>query len=140
MAQEDQRREKITNDGSSISGLHNRNVGVASTDAYADVLDIDCRNVRTSVFTLYNKHATSNILYEIWATAEWMPNQTNLTGTDATDYDNGWVQIKAETTLTASAAPTIESLSNPYNRVVVRIKAASPGNQGTLDIYHRGES
>lgn len=138
MAQEDQRREKMSNDGNSIIGLHNRNLALTSTDAYATALEIDCRNVRSSVFTLFC--ITNDLKYEIWATADWLPDHTTMTGTDATDYANGWVQIKAETTLTAAAAPVIETLDNPYNKVVVRVKAAVGASQGVLDIYHRGEN
>jgi hypothetical protein len=140
MAQVDQPREKYMNDGGSLVGFQNKNMSVASTDAYVDILDIDCRGLRSSVITLHNTHATNDVLYETWATAIDYASITALTGTDATDYDNGWVQIKAETTLTASAAPTVDTLSNPYTKLVVRIKASSAGNQGTIIAIHRGEN
>lgn len=140
MAQVDTPREKVFNDGGSLVGLYNKNVAVSSTNAYATILDIDCRAIRSSVITLFNTHATNHILFEIWATALPLATQTDMTGTDNTDYDNGWVQIKAETTLTASAAPTIETLDNPYTRLVVRIKASVGDSQGVLHVYHRGEN
>lgn len=124
----------------SLFSRYNKNKGVASANAYATILDVDSRRIRTSVFTLFNTHASNDVLFEIWATAEHYEDQTDMTGTDDTDYDNGWVQIKAETTLTASAAPTIETLDNPYTRVIVRIKSSSTDTPGTIDVYHRGEN
>jgi hypothetical protein len=140
LAQVDKPREKLTNDGNSVIGIHNKNISVISTDAYADVLDIDVRGIRTSVITLFNTHASNDVLYEIWASALDLTSTVAMVGTDDTDYDAGWVQIKAETTLTASAAPTIETLDNPYTRLVVRVKASVGASQGTIIAIHRGEN
>lgn len=139
MVQVDKMREKYLNDGGSLVASYSKNIDVASTDAYATVLDIDARGVRESVITIFNTHATNSIDYEIWATADLYPN-TDMTGTDDSDYDLGWVQIAAETSLAGSAAPAIETLSNPYSRVVVRIKATVGASQGTVRVFHRGEN
>ena len=140
MVQEDKPREKLYNDGGSLVGLYNRNKNFTSTNTYADYLDVDCRGIRSSVITLFNTDSSNAVVYEIWATAEPYVNHTAMTGTDNTDYDNGWVQIKAETTLAASAAPTIETLDNPYTRLVVRVKSSVADSHGTVSIYHRGEN
>ena len=65
---------------------------------------------------------------------------TALTGTADTDYDNGWVELKASTAQTASAAPAVETLSNSYTKVVVRVKSTSAGNAGVVRIWHRGDN
>jgi len=140
MAQVDTPREKPYNDGGSLVGVYGRNAPVTSTNAYATVLDIDCRGIRSSVITSFNTHASNDLKYEIWATTLPFADQTDMTGTDDDDYDNGWVQIKAETTLTASAAPTIDTLDNPYSRLVFRVKSSVADTHGTLHVYHRGEN
>lgn len=139
MAQENFPREKYQNDGGTLVASRSRNIDVTSTDSYVSILDVDSRGVRESVFTIFNTHATNSIDYKIWANADVF-NSPAITGTDDTDWDNGWVVIKAETALAASVIPVIETLSNPYSRVVVRIKATSGGNQGVVRIWHRGEN
>jgi len=141
MAQVDQAREKYMNDGGSLVSYQNKNISVASTDAYATILDIDSRGLRSSVITLFNTHASNDCLYEIWATALDKASITAMTGTDDTDLHNGWVQIGTEATLTASATTgTIVALTNPYTQIVVRIKASAGGSQGTIIAIHRGEN
>lgn len=139
MAQVDKSRERQFNDGGGLVAGYSKNIDVASTDAYVTALDIDSRAIRESVFTIFNTHASNSIDYKIWANADIYP-AVDLTGTDDTDFDNGWVIIKAETSLAGSATPVIETLSNPYSRVVVQIKATVGASQGTVRIFHRGEN
>ena len=139
MAQVDKSREKPFNDGGSLVASYSKNIDVTSTDVYVTILDIDSRAIRESVFTIFNTHATNSIDYKIWANPDKYPI-TDITGTDDTDWDNGWTIIKAETALAASVTPVIETLSNPYAKVVVRVKATSAGNQGVVRIWHRGEN
>jgi hypothetical protein len=138
MAQVDKMREKYSNDGGSLIAQYNKNIDVATVDAYAVALDIDVRGIRESVLVIHNTHATNSIDYDIWGNPD--TNPVDITGTAADDYDNGWVIIGTETAIAAGAAPSIETLSNPYARMVVRIKATVGSSQGTLRIWHRGEN
>jgi len=140
MAQVDKMRERVDASAGSLVGNYNKNIDVTSTDAFVVALDIDSRGVRESVFVLFNTAAANDINYDIWGNADILSAITDITTTCNTNYDNGWVLLKASTTLTASAAPTIETLDNPYTRVVVRIKATAGGSQGTLRGWHRGEN
>lgn len=138
MAQVDKMREKYSNDGGSLVSQYNKNIDVDTTDNMVVVLDIDVRGIRESVVVIHNTHATNSIDYDIWANPDRIP--VDLTGTPATDYDAGWVIVGTETAIAALAAPSIETLSNPYSRMVVRIKATVGGNQGTVRVWHRGEN
>jgi hypothetical protein len=139
MAQADYTRERVDASNGSLIGSYSKNIDVTSTDSFAIVLDIDTRGIRESIFSIFNTHGSNSIDYDIWGNLNSNPI-TALTGTADTDYDNGWVQIKTTTAQTAGAAPAVETLSNPYTRVVVRIKATSSSNQGTVRIWHRGEN
>jgi hypothetical protein len=139
MVQVDKMREKYANDGGSLVASYNKNIDVTTTDSYAVALDIDSRGVRESVIVIHNTDPTNSIDYDVWANPDIYP-AVDITGTAATDYDNGWVLIGAETSIAAGAVPVIETLSNPYSRVVVRIKATVASNQGVVRLWHRGEN
>jgi hypothetical protein len=138
MAQVDYTRERVDVSNGSLIGSYNKNIDVTSTDTFAIILDVDSRGTRTSTFSIFNTHASNSIDYDIWGNLD--KDVTALTGTADTDYDNGWVELKASTAQAASAAPAVETLSNSYTRVVVRIKATSSSNQGTVRIWHRGDN
>jgi hypothetical protein len=139
MVQSDFTRERVDASNGSLVGSYSKNLDITSTDTFAIILNIDTRGVRESIFSIFNTHASNSIDYDIWGNLDSNPI-TSLTGTADTDYDNGWVLIKTTTSQASGAAPAVETLSNPYTRVVVRIKATSGGNQGTVRIWHRGEN
>ena len=138
MAQIDKMREKYSNDGGSLISTYNKNIDILTTDAFAVALDVDVRGVRETVLIIHNTDPTNSIDYDVWGNADTIP--ADITGTAATDYDNGWVIIGTETSIAQGAAPSIETLSNPYSRMVVRIKATVGGNQGLVRVWHRGEN
>ena len=138
MAQVDKMREKYSNDGGSLISQYNKNIDIATTDVFVVALDVDVRGIRESVLVIHNTHATNSIDYDVWGNPDTVP--VDITGTAATDHDNGWVVIGTETAIAAGADPSIETLSNPYSRMVVRIKATAGGSQGTVRVWHRGEN
>ena len=140
MAQVDKMRERVDASAGSLVGNYNKNIDVTSTDAFVVALDIDSRGVRQSVITIFNTHATNSIDYDIWGNPDLLCAITDITTTCDTNYDNGWVSLKGTTAQAAGVAPAIQTLDNPYTRIVVRIKATSGGNQGTVRVWHRGEN
>ncbi len=139
MAQVDLTRERIDASNGSLIGSYNKNIDVTTTNCFSAVLEVDSRGTRTSTFSIFNTHATNSIDYDIWGNIDINP-VTALTGTADTDYDNGWVELKASTAQAASVAPAVETLSNSYTKVVVRVKSTSAGNAGVVRIWHRGDN
>jgi hypothetical protein len=52
----------------------------------------------------------NDLKYEIWATADWLPDGTTMTGTDATDYANGLGTNKSRDNPNSSSSTSIEKL------------------------------
>ena len=139
MVQVDKSREKYLNDGGSLVASYSKNLAITTTDSYVTILDIDSRGVRESIISIYNSHATNSIDYIVYGCVDLYPN-ADITGTAATDYANGWVILKDTTALAGLAVPVIETLTNPYARVVVQVRATVGASQGTVSAYHRGEN
>ena len=140
MVQVDKVRERIDASGGSLVGSYNKNIDVTTTNAFTTILDIDSRGIRESVIIIFNTHCSNNIDYDIWGNLDMLQNITEINPLCDTNYDNGWVQLTSTTTLTASMVPMVETLSNPYSRIVIRAKATVNDNQGTVRIWHRGEN
>jgi len=134
MAQVNRGREKLTNDGGSLIGLYNENEGVATTASFVTVLDVDSRTVRESVFIIHN-NAAGDLDYQILANARPLESIVDPSGTN--DDDKGWV-VLSSSSIATTAAPSIETLSNPYTRVIVQIKHTTLTTD--VDIWHRGEN
>lgn len=134
MAQVDTPREKIANDGGSLVGLYNENEEVATTASFATVLDIDSRTIRESVFIIHN-NAAGDLDWQILANAKPYSSMVDPTGSN--DDDKGWVTLGSGS-VASGAAPTVQTLSNPYTRLIVQIKHTS--STTNADIWHRGEN
>lgn len=111
----------------------NNNKSVATTGTYADALDVDCRGVGESVFVIHNEGA-GDLDYQILANAEDIRTIADPTGID--DDDDGWVVLGSGSVATATA-PAIETLGNPYSRIIVQIKHTTLTTNAS--IWHRGE-
>lgn len=134
MAQVDTPREKIANDGGSLVGQYNENEEVATTGTFATALDIDSRAIRSSVFVIHN-NAGGDLDYQILANAKPLSSIVDPAGSN--DDDKGWVTL-ATGSVATTAAPSIQTLSNPYTRVIVQIKHTT--STTNVDIWHRGEN
>lgn len=134
MAQVDTPREKVSNDGGSLVGQYNENEEVATTGTFATALDIDSRSIRESVFIIHN-NAGGDLDYQILANAKPLSSIVDPTGTN--DDDKGWVTL-ATASVATTADPSIQTLSNPYTRVIVQIKHTT--STTNVDIWHRGEN
>lgn len=140
MAQVDKMRERVDASAGSLVGNYNKNIDLASTDCFVVALDIDSRGVRQSVITIFNTAACNSIDYDIWGNPDVLCGICDITTTCDTNFDRGWVQLKGTTAQAAGVAPSVETLDNPYTRIVVRIKATVGASQGTARIWHRGEN
>ena len=107
---------------------------VATTAAFVTALDIDSRTIRSSVFVIHN-NAGGDLDYQILANAKPLSSIINPAGSN--DDDKGWVTL-ATGSVATTAAPSIQTLSNPYTRVIVQIKHTS--STTNVDIWHRGEN
>jgi len=134
MVQSDRGREKLANDGGSLTGQYNENEEVATTAAFVTALDVDSRSIRESVFIIHN-NAGGDLDYQILANARPLADIVAPAGTN--DDDKGWVVLSTGSIAT-TVAPTIETLSNPYTKVIVQIKHTSLTTN--VDIWHRGEN
>ena len=113
---------------------YDKQIDQATTSSFVTALDIDSRPIRESVIVIHNVTA-GDLDYQILANAEVFDDIIDPTGTD--DDDNGWIVLKASTSITSGAAPAIETFSNPYTRVVVQIKHTTATTDAR--IWHRGE-
>jgi hypothetical protein len=134
MAQVDTAREKISNDGGSLVGLYNENEEVATTSSYVTALDVDSRTIRESVFVIHN-NAAGDLDWQILANPRPLGSIVDPTGTD--DDDKGWVTLGSGS-VASGAAPSVQTLSNPYTRIIVQIKHTTATTNA--DIWHRGEN
>ncbi|HEC66170.1 MAG TPA: hypothetical protein ENI23_12840 [bacterium] len=107
---------------------------VATTSAFVTALDIDLRAVRESVVIIHNVTA-GDLDYQILANARDFSNIVAPTGTN--DDDKGWVSLQSAS-IASGAIPAIETLSNPYTRMVIQIKHTTATTD--VSIWHRGES
>ncbi len=118
-------------------GLYNqfdRAEDVATTATFATTLDVDIRPVRESVFIMHNVTG-GDLDYQILGNAKAFNDIVDPTGTN--DDDKGWV-VLASASVASGAVPAIETLSDPYTRLVVQIKHTTATTN--VSVWHRGES
>ncbi len=127
------RTEILSRKEGGIYEQYNHNKNIATTATYATLLDIDCRAINESVFIIHNVTG-GDLDYQILATAEDIRSVVDPDGTN--DDDKGWVNLKTNSIATGTA-PVIETLGNPYTRIVLQIKHTTL----TTDVsaWHRGE-
>lgn len=128
------RSEKLQSPQGEIYNQYDKNLGIATTASFVTVLTVDSTPIRESVFVIHNRTA-GDLDYEILGNSDHDDDITAPTGTD--DDDGGWV-VLATGSIATTVAPTVETLSNPYTQVVVRVKHTSTTT--TADVWHRGEN
>jgi len=128
------RSEKLQSPQGEIYNQYDKNLGTATTASFVTVLTIDSTAIRESVFVIHNRTA-GDLDYEILGNSEHLDDITAPTGTD--DDDDGWVNL-ASASIATTVAPAVETLSNPYTQVVVRVKHTTTTT--TADVWHRGEN
>lgn len=128
------RSEKLQSPQGEIYNQYDKNLGTATTGSFVIVLTVDSTPIRESVFIIHNR-AAGDLDYEILGNSDHIDDITAPSGTD--DDDKGWV-VLATGSIATTVAPTIETLSNPYTQVVVRVKHTTTTT--TADIWHRGEN
>lgn len=135
MAQVDDMRERVDASAGSLVGQYNENEDVTTTTSFVNALDIDARGVRESVIVVHNK-GSGDVTYDIIANPRPLAKIVDPTGTN--DDDKGWVEIKSATAISSGAAPSISTFSNPYTRVLVRIKHVTSSTD--VNIWHKGQN
>lgn len=108
-------------------------IATATTATFVNALTVNSIGIRESIFVIHNETA-GDLDWEILANARTPSLITAPDGTN--DDDEGWVVLKTGS-IASGAVPVVESLSNPYTQVVVRIKHTTATTN--VDIYHRGE-
>ena len=119
-----------------ISMIENyaKNLSVNTTANFVNLLDIDSRGDSTGNIIIHND-AGGDLDYQILANAKPLSSIVDPAGSN--DDDKGWVTL-ATGSVATTAAPSIQTLSNPYTRVIVQIKHTS--STTNVDIWHRGEN
>jgi len=128
------RSEKLQSPQGEIYNQYDKNLGEVTTASFVTVLTVDSTPIRESVFIIHN-NGSGDVDWEILGNAEHIDDIVAPTGTN--DDDKGWVVLKSSSVATGTA-PSVETLSNPYTQVVVRIKHTTTTTD--VDIWHRGEN
>ena len=128
------RSEKLQSPQGEIYNQYDKNLAEATTGSFVIALTVDSTAIKESVFVIHN-NAAGDLDYEILGNAEHLDDIVAPTGTN--DDDKGWVNLKSAS-VASGAAPAVDTLSNPYTQVVVRIKHTTATTD--VDIWHRGEN
>ena len=128
------RPERLESPQGAIFNQYDKNLGLSTTSSFVTVLTVESIPIRESVFIIHNKGA-GDLDWQILGNAEDLIDIVAPTGTN--DDDKGWVVLKASS-VASGAAPSVETLSNPYTQVVVRLKHTTTTTD--VDIWHRGEN
>ena len=121
--------------GTGVTIYHDKNLNVSTTATFTTALDIVTSSLRESTFVIHNK-GSGDLDYQILGNLDVNSDITLPTGTD--DDDAGWIVLKASTTIGTGIAPAVETLSNPYTRILIQIKHTTLTTN--VNLYHRGQS
>jgi len=121
--------------GTGVTIYHDKNLNVSTTSSFVTALDIITSSLRESTFVIHNKGA-GDLDYQILGNLDVNADITLPTGTN--DDDDGWIILKASTSIGTGTAPSVETLSNPYTRILIQIKYTT--GTTTANLWHRGQS
>lgn len=121
--------------GNGVTIQHDQILDKATTSSFVTALDVSTSSIRDSTFIIHNKTG-GDLDYQILGNLGVYANIVDPTGTN--DDDKGWVVLKSSTSVATGTAPAVETLSNPYSRVIVQIKHTSLTTN--VNIWHKGQS
>lgn len=121
--------------GNGVTLQHDQILDKATTASFVTALDISTSSIRDSTFIIHNKTG-GDLDYQILGNLGVYGDIVDPTGTN--DDDKGWVVLKASTSIATGTAPAVETLSNPYSRVIIQIKHTTLTTNSC--IWHKGQS
>ena len=123
-----------TNLGGSASIVLARDVledeSITLTDSFVVKGTFDVRNYTSLLFYIQNSGGTNDLDYDLYGHGD------ENAGTAPTFSTNTWFQLKATTTIQENAVG-VETLSDRYAYIVLRMKRAAAGQDTTAKVWVR---
>lgn len=110
------------------------NLAVATTGAFVNQLDVDCRAVSKANIVIHND-ASGDLDFRILANIKPIASIVAPIATDSTNRGNGWIILSAGS-VASSAVPTQYKVDETYTKVIVQVKHTTATTN--TDIYYRG--
>ena len=110
------------------------NLAVATTGAFVNQLDVDCRAVSKANIVIHND-ASGDLDFRILANIKPIASIVAPIATDSKNRGNGWI-ILSTGSVASSAVPTQYKVDETYTKIIVQVKHTTATTN--TDIYYRG--